>query len=62
MRKLVALSVQRQSSLLTINAVEPGNIITEGFEAMGAEHVEQLARAIPLLYRRVKRAHFWLLP
>lgn len=33
---------------ITINAVEPGNIITEGFEAMGSEHVNRMKRAIPM--------------
>ena len=33
---------------INVNAVEPGNIITEGFEAMGKEHMETMARPIPL--------------
>ena len=33
---------------ININAVEPGNIITEGFDAMGAEHINNMVRAIPL--------------
>lgn len=33
---------------ININAVEPGNIMTEGFDAMGAEHINNMVRAIPM--------------
>lgn len=33
---------------ININAVEPGNIETEGFDELGAEHRRQMVRAIPL--------------
>lgn len=33
---------------ININAVEPGNIMTEGFEATGPEHINNMIRAIPL--------------
>lgn len=33
---------------ININAVEPGNIITEGLEATGADHINNMIRAIPL--------------
>ena len=33
---------------ININAVEPGNIMTEGFDAMGTEHLNNMIRAVPL--------------
>ncbi len=33
---------------ININAVEPGNILTEGLEAVGTEHINNMIRAIPL--------------
>lgn len=33
---------------ININAVEPGNIMTEGLEATGSEHINNMVRAIPL--------------
>ena len=33
---------------ININAVEPGNILTEGLEETGQEHIENMIRAIPL--------------
>lgn len=33
---------------ITINAVEPGNILTEGLQEMGAEHIKKMERAIPM--------------
>lgn len=33
---------------ININAVEPGNIMTEGLEATGSEHINNMIRAIPL--------------
>ncbi|ROO24962.1 3-ketoacyl-ACP reductase [Salinisphaera orenii MK-B5] len=33
---------------ITVNAVMPGNIVTEGLEAMGEDYLRQMAAAIPL--------------
>ncbi|MFN3614900.1 MAG: 3-oxoacyl-ACP reductase FabG [Rubrimonas sp.] len=33
---------------VTINAVMPGNIVTEGLEGLGAEYLRQMAESIPL--------------
>ena len=33
---------------ITVNAVLPGNIMTEGFIAMGEEHMKSMAAAVPL--------------
>ncbi|WP_079989443.1 SDR family oxidoreductase [Candidatus Protochlamydia phocaeensis] len=33
---------------ININAVEPGNIMTEGLENLGEEHIQNMIRAIPL--------------
>ncbi|HUC17952.1 MAG TPA: 3-oxoacyl-ACP reductase FabG [Acetobacteraceae bacterium] len=33
---------------ITINAVLPGNIVTEGLDALGADYLTRMARAIPL--------------
>ncbi len=33
---------------ININAVEPGNIITEGFNELGQEHINNMVRAVPL--------------
>ena len=33
---------------ITINAVMPGNIITEGLEGMGQNYLDQMAASIPL--------------
>lgn len=33
---------------VTVNAVMPGNIITEGLEGLGAEYLRQMAESIPL--------------
>lgn len=33
---------------ININAVEPGNIMTEGLDATGFEHINNMIRAIPL--------------
>jgi 3-oxoacyl-[acyl-carrier protein] reductase len=33
---------------ININAVEPGNIMTEGFEELGQEHIDNMIRAVPL--------------
>lgn len=41
-------AVELSKYKINVNAVEPGNIITEGFEAMGKEHMETMARPIPL--------------
>jgi 3-oxoacyl-[acyl-carrier protein] reductase len=33
---------------ININAVEPGNIMTEGLDALGSEHIQNMIKAIPL--------------
>jgi 3-oxoacyl-[acyl-carrier protein] reductase len=33
---------------ITINAVLPGNILTEGLDALGADYLARMARAVPL--------------
>lgn len=33
---------------ININAVEPGNIMTEGFDVMGQGHIENMVKAIPM--------------
>lgn len=33
---------------ITVNAVLPGNIMTEGVEAMGEAHIADMAKSIPL--------------
>jgi len=33
---------------ININAVEPGNIMTEGLEGLGQDHIDNMVRAIPL--------------
>jgi 3-oxoacyl-[acyl-carrier protein] reductase len=33
---------------INVNAVEPGNIMTEGLDATGSEHINNMIRAIPL--------------
>ena len=33
---------------ITINAVEPGNIMTEGIEELGTDHIKRMEKAIPM--------------
>jgi 3-oxoacyl-[acyl-carrier protein] reductase len=33
---------------INVNAVEPGNVMTEGLEATGEEHINNMTRAVPL--------------
>lgn len=33
---------------ININAVEPGNIMTEGLEGLGEDHIDRMIRAVPL--------------
>lgn len=33
---------------ININAVEPGNIMTEGLDSTGPDHINNMLRAIPL--------------
>jgi 3-oxoacyl-[acyl-carrier protein] reductase len=33
---------------ITINGVEPGNILTEGLKRLGEKHIDQMAASIPL--------------
>lgn len=44
--KTVAVELAKYN--ITINAVEPGNIMTEGLDATGPEHINNMLRAIPL--------------
>jgi len=41
-----AIEIARQG--VTINAVLPGNIMTEGVEELGREHIDAMAAAIPM--------------
>ena len=41
-----AIEIARQG--VTINAVLPGNIMTEGVEELGQEHIDAMAAAIPM--------------
>ena len=42
-----AIEVARQG--ITVNAVMPGNIMTEGVEELGQEHIDAMAAAIPMM-------------
>lgn len=44
--KTAAIELARDN--ITLNAVEPGNFISEGLEDMGAEHMEKIASGIPM--------------
>jgi 3-oxoacyl-[acyl-carrier protein] reductase len=41
-------AIELASSGITINAVMPGNIITEGLEDLGEEYMAQMAASVPL--------------
>jgi len=41
-------AIELAASGITINAVLPGNIVTEGLEDLGEEYQEQMAASIPL--------------
>ncbi|MGH6930960.1 MAG: 3-oxoacyl-ACP reductase FabG [Dongiaceae bacterium] len=41
-------AIELASSNITINAVMPGNIKTEGLDGMGADYLKQMAASIPL--------------
>lgn len=41
-------AVELAKDKININAVEPGNIITEGFNELGQEHINNMVRAVPL--------------
>jgi 3-oxoacyl-[acyl-carrier protein] reductase len=41
-------AIELASSKITINAVLPGNIVTEGLSAMGQEYLDSMAASIPL--------------
>ena len=49
---------------ITVNAVEPGNIISEGFEELGEEHLKKMTKAIPMgrlgTAKEVAYAHLFL--
>ncbi len=44
--KTIAIELAKYN--ITVNAVEPGNIITEGLEDLGKAHLEKLTRAVPM--------------
>lgn len=44
--KTIAIELAKYN--ITVNAVEPGNIISDGFEELGEEHKAKMTRAIPL--------------
>jgi 3-oxoacyl-[acyl-carrier protein] reductase len=44
--KTIAIELAKYN--ITVNAVEPGNIISEGFEELGDEHKKKITSAIPL--------------
>ena len=44
--KTVAIELARDN--ITVNAVEPGNFLSEGLEDMGAEHIQKIASGIPM--------------
>jgi len=60
--KTIAIELAKYN--ITVNAVEPGNILTESFDDLGEEHFENMKRAIPMgkLGRPVDvaRAHLFL--
>jgi 3-oxoacyl-[acyl-carrier protein] reductase len=41
-------AIELAASNITINAVMPGNIKTEGLDGMGADYLKQMAASIPL--------------
>ena len=41
-------AIELAPSNITVNAILPGNILTEGFEAMGDDYQRQMAASIPL--------------
>jgi len=46
MMRSAALEVATEG--ITVNAVMPGNVRTEGFDGLGAEHERRMLAAIPL--------------
>lgn len=42
-----SLALELAPEQITVNSILPGNIMTESVEAMGEDHVEQMARWIP---------------
>lgn len=40
-------AVELSKYKININAVEPGNIMTEGLDATGAQHIDNMVKAIP---------------
>ncbi len=41
-------AIELAPSNITVNAILPGNILTEGFEAMGEDYRRRMAASIPL--------------
>jgi 3-oxoacyl-[acyl-carrier protein] reductase len=60
--KTIAIELAKYN--ITVNAVEPGNIISEGFEELGEEHLKKIEKAIPMgrlgTAREVAYAHLFL--
>jgi len=44
--KTIAIELAKYN--ITVNAVEPGNILSEGFEELGEDHLKKMTKAIPL--------------
>lgn len=44
--KTVAIELARSN--ITVNAVEPGNVISEGFDELGEEHRDKITSGIPM--------------
>lgn len=44
--KTIAIELAREN--ITVNAVEPGNVISEGFEELGKDHMNSITSGIPM--------------
>lgn len=44
--KTIAIELAKDN--ITVNAVEPGNVLSEGLEEMGAEHMTKISSGIPM--------------
>lgn len=58
------LAIELAKYHITVNAVEPGNIISEGFEELGEDHLRKITKAIPMgrlgTARETAYAHLFL--
>ncbi len=45
---MITLAIELAKYNITVNAVEPGNIISEGFDALGEAHKKRIMAAIPM--------------